>query len=161
MSVVVTNQIGVALVVDGAVVGVGASGVEAVAIAVGIQGPAGKDGASVSIDLVAAVSLSGQRAITSNGAGKAIYCDNLTPAHAGKFLGVAQNAALVGDIVHVQTIGLLQDSAFSFTPTGLVYCGANGVLTQTPPAAGFSNVIGYALLADTLFIFEKSIILAE
>lgn len=94
----------------------------------GIQGPAGPAGGSIP-QFTAGENLSGHRAIRLHN-GLAYYCDSTTLAHAGTAIGVSTGAALAGDPVNVQTIGIVAEPSWTWSD-GPVYVGPNGSLSQT------------------------------
>lgn len=100
--------------------------------------------------LVANTDLSGHRAVLSEN-GQALYADSLSPAHAGRVVGVTTGAASQGTDVQVQSAGELQDDSFAFLP-GAIWLGPNGALTQIVPAQGFAQQLGVALSPTRLLI---------
>ena len=65
--------------------------------------------------------------------------------------GLTLTAAASAGPVTVQRFGPVDDAAWAWTP-GLVYLGANGALTQTPPVDGFDLLIGAAVSATRLIL---------
>lgn len=57
-------------------------------------------------------------------------------AHATQVLGIALQSGNSGATIQVRTGGLMSESFWNWAP-GLIYCGDDGVLTQTPPATGW------------------------
>lgn len=66
-------------------------------------------------------------------------------------LGLAITSGSTGAEITIQTLGFVDDSAWSWTE-GIVWCGPNGVLTQTPPTTGWDFIIGFATSATRLYI---------
>lgn len=66
-------------------------------------------------------------------------------------LGLAITSAATGTQISIQTQGFIDDSSWSWTE-GIVWCGPNGVLTQTPPTSGWDFIIGFATSATRLYI---------
>lgn len=66
-------------------------------------------------------------------------------------LGLAITSGSIGTDITIQTQGFVDDSAWSWTE-GHVWCGPNGVLTQTPPTSGWDFIIGFATSATRLYI---------
>ncbi|MFK3971123.1 hypothetical protein ACI2KS_10390 [Pseudomonas sp. NPDC087358] len=66
-------------------------------------------------------------------------------------LGLAITSGSIGTDINIQTQGFVDDSSWSWTE-GHVWCGANGVLTQTPPTTGWDFIIGFATSATRLYI---------
>ena len=97
-------------------------------------------GGGVVFELVAGVPLSGDRAVIANSAGQAIYADGANPSHIGRVIGITVNAAASGANVAIAPSGELTEVSWNWIP-GAVFVGANGFLTQTPPASGFTQAI--------------------
>jgi hypothetical protein len=66
--------------------------------------------------------------------GQLNYASNDNVAHLAAPLWITTGAASPGSPVDVLITGLMVEPSWSWTP-GPVYLGANGQLTQTPPAA--------------------------
>lgn len=94
----------------------------------GIQGIPGPAGGST-IQLVAGENISGHRAIRSH-LGLAYYCDSFALTHAGTAIGVSTGAALLGELVTIQTLGNLAEPSWSWNE-GAIYVGPSGTLIQT------------------------------
>lgn len=130
---------------------------------IGVAGPPGAGGTNESQSGIAAVTLSGHRVVTPQADGTLIYADNATIAHRDRPLWITMSAYTAGDLAQAISHGLVTEPSWSWTP-GQVYLGANGALTQTPPAgpaAAFLAVVGEAFGATQLFVTRlPSIILA-
>lgn len=129
---------------------------------VGVQGMPGPPGAAggSALSLIAGAALGGHRAVRSL-AGVAIYADCETVADASLVLGITQGAASEGAPVQVQTMGLMTEPSWSWVPDLPVFVGLAGVLTQTPPAAGYRLIVGVATRADQIHIGLKMPIVLE
>ena len=102
--------------------------------------------ASVSISMIAPITLGGNRAVTVLG-----YADNLDSATINKFIGITNNAANSGDQVIVITDG--EVSGFSgLIPNDSVYISTNGTLTYSVPTSGYIQKIGVVLNSTTILI---------
>jgi hypothetical protein len=88
----------------------------------------------------------------AQGAGGAVPADNGTIDDAYAFIGVAQQGGNAGVTIDVVSYGPASDSSWSWTPYQPVFLGAAGALTQEPPAAGISFIIGFALSATEMFV---------
>lgn len=107
--------------------------------------------AAVDTSLEAASNISALRAITTNGAGKAVYASSASISDA-IVIGISKNAATTGDNVLIQTSGTFTDASWNWNK-GLVFLGANGTLTQTLAAAGsYLAVVAKALTPTTIII---------
>jgi hypothetical protein len=109
------------------------------------------------VALTAGENLSALRAVTTDGAGAAVYASNDTLANA-QVIGITSNAASAGAGVTIKTSGIVTDAGWSWTK-GTVFLGTNGTLTQTAPSGGAILVhVGRALTATTLQIDIDAII---
>lgn len=76
-------------------------------------------------------------------------------------LGVTVSAAQEGQDVIVQRSGTIDDAGWAWAE-GLVFVGAAGTMTQTPPVAGWELVVGSAPSATRLNIsFDEPVRLAQ
>ena len=107
----------------------------------GPQGPAGAPGGTT-VEFEAGETIHGRRAVMVED-GVVFHPDQSVAADATKVIGIASNAASLGDTVTVQTIGTFTEATWNWTP-GFVYCGIDGVLTQSVPATGWVLAIGRA-----------------
>lgn len=129
------------------------------AVFVGIQGPAGPEGAAGGdTPMVAASTLSGHRAVVSVSATEIGYADNDTPSHSVKVLGIIKDAANAGGTVMVQTFRSMTEPSWDWTPGQPIFLGNNGMLTQTVPATGFILELGVAISPQTIWIDIKQAI---
>lgn len=130
-----------------------------------IQGPIGPQGppGDSTIQLTASINLSGQRCVTQLPDGTVTYADSSTLADVSAPLWVTLGAALTGNLVTVQAIGIVTEPSWSWTP-GPVYLGLVGVLTQTVPAypsSAFLVQLGYATSATSIVLDQQpSIVLS-
>ena len=69
--------------------------------------------------------------------------------HIDQILGVSLTAATTGEPVNVQRSGAMDDANWAWV-LGRVWLGADGVLTQSPPADGFDVLIGCAVSATRI-----------
>lgn len=108
--------------------------------AVGIQGPVG----IVADTIIAAEALGGHRAITGAG----LHADVTT---LDIVVGVTTGAATVGQSVTYISAGAMDEPSWTWVPGGAVFCGVNGVLTQSEPVGTFRR-IGTAVTATRLAV---------
>lgn len=123
-----------------------------VALSPMLRGEPGDGGLSLQ---TAAHPLSGHRIVTLNGAGLLVYASNADIAQAHRIGGISTNAADAGGGVFVQRSGPLEEPSWSWSTSDPVFLGADGALTQVPPAApdaGFQLVVGFPISATKLFI---------
>lgn len=123
----------------------------------GIPGPKGDKGApgGTEIERPAAINLSGHRMVMLDGQGGATYASNADQTHANRIVGMTAHAAVSGAPVVISIYGEITEPSWNWIVDQPVYLGADGFLTQTPPAAPaakFSVVVGFPISATTLFI---------
>ena len=131
-------------------------------ISAGMQGPPGPPGPSGggpgggggdgSLHYVAAMPLGGNRVITLDDTGRAIYADQSVGAHLGRVLGISVGAVTGGEAVTIVRTGEMTEPSWSWALNKPVFLAANGMLTQVPPTTGFSLVVGFPVAATKLFI---------
>lgn len=112
---------------------------------------------NVDVSLVAGVSLSALRAVTTDNNGRAVYASPATLSDA-VVVGITSTAANALEAVSVATAGIVEDSSWTWTK-GPVFLGTNGTLTQSAPTAGAIVVqIGRAITATKLQVDIEPII---
>jgi len=95
------------------------------------------------------VAIGGNRAIATSGE-YACYadCSDINkPA-----IAISKGAVSAGDDVPLQVSEKMTISGAGFTPGEYVFVGLNGVLTQTPSTAGYSQIVGVAHSSEILLI---------
>ena len=113
----------------------------------GLQGIPGPSGGSA-MQRTAGQPLSALRAVYELD-GQVFYLDYRDTDHIDLLLGITLTAAELAAPVNIQRSGALDDSGWSWAP-GPVWLGADGALTQTPPAAGYDVLIGAAVSATRI-----------
>lgn len=126
----------------------------AVTLLVG-QGPAGPAGPQGlpggQVQLVAASTINGHRAIAANADGLAVHADALTRAHALSIVGITEQSAAVGEALQVRNTGSITHAGWAWS-AGPVLLGADGNLVQAlPTGALFALPVGWGD-GDTLAI---------
>jgi hypothetical protein len=125
---------------------------------IAIPGPAGPAGSSSFGTLISSGALSGQRIITTDTTGKAIYASNDNLSHfTGPFL-FTTGASVDGEEIAPLVLGQFTEPGWSWNPRDLIYLGVNGMLTSvapTSPAAEFLLVVGTAITATTIFFSPR------
>ena len=118
------------------------------------RGPRGPRGLSDLFFLTreAAADLGGHRAVISREDGTIEYADSSNLNHLGKVLGVIVQAVLTGESVNVIRGGLLEFEGWDWNVNLPVYLAENGLLTQNPVSAGFSQIVGFAESPTGLFV---------
>jgi hypothetical protein len=122
---------------------------------VGLQGPAGPAGAAGGslIKTAGAPAVSGHRVVVSSGPDDVVHADTTVLAHASAVLGVTEGSASAGSPVTVRTAGEIIEGTWAWTPGLPLFCGAGGVLTQTPPNSGaWVRIVGHAESATKIMV---------
>lgn len=119
----------------------------------GEQGPPGLPGApgpagGSAFQRIAGETLSALRAVYELD-GVVRYLDSSDADHIDLLLGLTLTAATPGAPVNIQRSGPIDDAGWNWAP-GPVWLGADGTLTQTPPADGYDVLIGAAMSATRL-----------
>lgn len=132
--------------------------VSAVAGGGGLPGPPGP--ASDVVDAVCEVALGGQRVVRFVPGGKINYASSDRPDDGNQILGITTGAGSAGALIQVRIGGYMDEPSWNWE-LGQVYCGLNGVLTQTPPDTGFMCRVGRATKPTQIIVgVEEAIILA-
>lgn len=103
------------------------------------------------ITKVAGETISGHKVICVKADGKAYIADSNT-LNTNGIVGISTEAVSTGEYLKIQTGGVLQHNGWSFTIGEPIWCGANGVLTQTVTGTAFVCILGMAISADTINI---------
>lgn len=114
-------------------------------ITIGEQGPPGA-GFVEKIDrtVIAGISIIVHHVVLVGSNGKAQYASSSNQLHAGRALGVTLNSASADGALTVRRSGAIIDSSFNWIAEQPIYCGLDGVLTQTVPTSGFIQIVGVA-----------------
>lgn len=96
--------------------------------------------------------MGGHRAVIANLDGTIDYASANNLDHLGKVLGIIVRSVLEGERVDVIRGGLLVFEGWSFNVNLPVYLAENGLLTQNPSSAGFSQIVGFAESPTGLFV---------
>jgi hypothetical protein len=117
-----------------------------------VVGPGGTT--AVSYSAYAGETISALRAVYEAADGKLYHLDSSDGANIDSYSGISLTAANEGSGVSVQKNGLLIASGLGLT-RGRVFCGASGVLTNTPPSTGYDLLIGYIVSGDRLVLTDQ------
>lgn len=139
-------------VVQTAVVAVGVQGAPG---AQGIPGPAGGS----ALQRLAGPVLSALQVVWEDEHGRVWPLDCTDLEHIFSLLGITLTAADAGQLVNVQRSGVLDDTAWSWTPGQRVYLGLAGQLTHTPVEDGAHVLMGTAVSATRLNLFLQDPVL--
>jgi len=130
----------------------------------GPQGPQGARGESNESYIIKPVqgNIGGQRFVTGNINGTVSYADATNLSHLGRVIGITLNAASDGDDVEVLIFGYVEFNGWDFDISAPVYLSTEGLVTQTQPTTGFSQIVGFAESPTKLFInLREPIILGD
>lgn len=110
--------------------------------AAGTQGPPGtSEGAT--FNAVAGETIFGGRAVRIEN-GLLYHPDTNVTAHADQVIGIAVQSGSVGSTLSVRSGGTFTEPSWTWG-SGFIFCGNNGVLTQTPAATGWLMVVGHVV----------------
>lgn len=101
---------------------------------------------------IAGAILSGHRMVVLDAVGKAVYADNTAMTHVNKVLGMTVGSAVADAAIDILRWGELEEPSWTWTLDQPVFLSTNGLLTQTPPSTGFSQIIGFPVSATKLYI---------
>lgn len=125
---------------------------ERIVINTGRQGEPGESGIT---GCTAGEVLGGHRCVSMQD-DERVY--HTTSGNIPTFAGIAVHAAIAGSFVKIRTSGKLTDPSFSFTPDLPVFCGADGILTQTEPVSGELLIVGQAVNTTTMLVNIQPIV---
>lgn len=120
----------------------------------GLQGGGGLIPSLVSVPFPTITPVTAFSVVTINGAGQAAS-PNLTVISDGLgIIGVSTSASSGGTAINVQPVGIVTNSAWTWTSGVPVWCGVAGALTQTAPSTPGQWVrkIGVAVSATAMEI---------
>lgn len=120
----------------------------------GPAGPAGPIGPAggAAFQRTSGAALSALRVVWEDDSGVVHLLDYRDDAHIDLLAGITLTAAgAAGQLVTLQRAGVLDAAGLGLVP-GRVWLGADGALTQTPPADGFDVLLGAAVAAGRLML---------
>lgn len=120
------------------------------------QGAAARDASYLAGEI-----LGGHRVVVLAADGLLYHADPSDPAHIGRVVGLTTGAVEMGAAATVRVYGEIIEPGWAWDPDLPVFVGGNGLPTQTPPAAGFSQILGFAVSAVKLFIALEPPIIQE
>jgi hypothetical protein len=113
----------------------------------------GESPTSLSIRLVAAMTIPGHRAVMTDVNGRGVLVDPNAPTYT--YVGIARTAANVGSSFDAVVFGSITSDLWNWSPGLPVFPIANGRLTQTPPTSGILHIIGIAV-SPTMIILNAA-----
>lgn len=153
----VTGAYGSATVVTVTATGATIAAVEPLTSAVvsgaeqGPPGPAGESATGNATQVVAGVTISANTAIALVN-GQAVPAQSSEATQAGNVVGISQNGGPAGTLIDIQQLGEMSLSSWNWVLGNPIFVGPNGPLTQTPPTAGFSQIVGVPISATSISI---------
>lgn len=118
-----------------------------------IQRAAGVAVQQPDVELISGAALGAFRVVRQNDEGHLLYASSDDIANASAIRGLTIFAAGAdGEKIRVREFGDAEFSGWSFTPGGFIYLGIAGAITQTPPATGYLQPLGYAISATRIHI---------
>ncbi len=123
---------------------------------VGVQGPAGRDGAAENrfdFRAVAQSNLSGHRAVRLNADGKFEYAA-LTVDSVFETCGITVGAISQNQTGVARSVGVIDEGSWAWQ-TGAIFLAADGILTQTPPTSGYLLEVARAISATKILVSIK------
>ena len=121
---------------------------------IGMQGEQGIPGPSglANLEYPAAIAISGNMVCTLNDSGQVIYADNTILSHAIKVMGISCGGVSIGGTVYIQPDGAMTEPSWNWTLDLPIFLSVNGLMTQTPPSAGFSMIVGFPISSTSMII---------
>jgi hypothetical protein len=130
----------------------------------GLQGPMGPPGPPGGLVDALAVKLAGEyigghRVVVVGADDRAMLADPDNAGHADLIFGVATGASYAGEAVTIRRAGEMREPSWAWEAGKVVFAGAGGVLTQTPPSDGaYLAEVGRAIAPNLIDIkIERSI----
>jgi hypothetical protein len=114
-------------------------------------------GSGSSATLIAAMTVPGHRVIMSDENGYGVLADPNADGYL--FFGISTSGANTGDPFIVSLDGVIIEPTWNWTPRAPLFVTSNGLLTETPPTTGVSQVVAMALTATSLLISPQPPIL--
>ena len=113
----------------------------------GVQGAPGETEGATFI-AVAGTTIHGHRAVRIDD-DVIFHPDLATPSHAAAVVGIATQSGSLGAQILVRRGGQMTEGSWNWAP-GFVWCGADGVLTQSPGATGWLLTVGRVVNPTTI-----------
>lgn len=119
------------------------------------QGPPGPQGSSAAEELVqytAGGSISAYQPVFQSGSMSVMPATGENATHAGRIVGLSTNAASAGGTVYCKRSGSITNPAWALTSGARYYIGAGGELTTDAANMAYSQKLGVAESATSLFL---------
>lgn len=119
----------------------------------GPPGPRGNQGiAGTQFERNTSGSMSALRVVWEGSDGIVHALDKDDGDHVGLIAGLTITATGTAGSVVVQRAGPVDDDAWSWVTSGLIWLGDSGIPTQTPPTTGYDVQIGYAVSPTRIYL---------
>ena len=115
----------------------------------GPTGPPGSGGGGNTY-LTAGSNLGGQRVIATDTSGVAQYADNLSLYKT--VTGISKTAVSLGELVEVETFGIVSDPSWNWDVTKDIFLGQNGLIVQDVPITGAIVNLGHVVGPTSIFL---------
>lgn len=116
----------------------------------------GGSGDAVVIQYNAGQVINGGKAVILDTDGLVYHMDINNSAHWYQYVGISNNAAIIGDPVGITVSGKTNVLGTGWTPGIGYYISSTGVLSSTPPSSGFCKQVGVGIDTDTINIVNYS-----
>lgn len=117
------------------------------------RGASGQSGTNPGIiTRVAGEALASLRVVSIAANGQAVYANAQVEALVTTVIGVSLAAVNIGESVQIQTLGVVTEPGWSFTPGSSIFLGAGSLLSATPPNTGWVVKMGTALSSTEVAI---------
>ena len=129
----------------------------------GQQGPEGQKGIAgeIAFERTAGAVISALVVLYEDELGNVYPLSNSDGLNVDRISGLSITAALPGEMVRVQRMGVVDSTGLSLS-AGRVFLGSNGALTQAAPIGDFDILIGYATADQRLYLtFSEPITLED
>ena len=110
---------------------------------------------------VAGENLLGHRVVRIDASNQAWYANRTASADTDAIYGLTLGSALTGGSVLVQYFGPIYEVSWTWTTASALFLDVNGVMTQTPPTAGFLLQVGFAVTPTKIMFSPKMPIVLE
>ena len=115
----------------------------------GSPGTGGGSGGNTCV-IVAGINLGGQRVIATDTSGMAQYADNLSLYKT--VTGISKTAVSLGELVEVETFGIVSDPSWNWDVTKDIFLGQNGLIVQDVPITGAIVNLGHVVSPTSIFL---------
>jgi hypothetical protein len=109
-------------------------------------------GGDSTLNKIAAVPLNAYKLMTTDSNGQAVYADAATPAHVNRIIGLSITAASAGGTVRIQSSGQITNQGWLLPTGATLYAGLNGDLSIDSTVGAFSQIVGYVMSPNTIFL---------